>query len=442
MKPYTGAELLRQFAILSLIGIGVITVALCIVTSYDLKKDLLDREWRITADYIRAEALYHLTPTDFAAPMTRRAQDRFKKFYEQATMMPEIARVKIYDVTMRIVWSDEPRLIGQRFPDNPELVSALAGRTTANLKLERKGENMHELEDIANLVEVYVPIIFPGTARVVGVVETYKLPAQVFANIRRGQLIITGTSLAGGVLLFLSLFWVVRRAARRIDSQRALTAHLQTVREEERSAIAHEAREELAQVLAALRMDLVWVAAKLPEVQSTLREKAIEILAVLDAAMDSALRIARDARPSPLDTLGLEAALDWQAQEFQARTGIRCQFTSNLCALDLDSERRTAIFRAFQETMTNIARHASASRVVVNLKAEAKSVVLTVEDDGKGFAKREIAEANPLGLLGVRECVHRLEGTVGIVGVPGRGTTLTVTIPLHRAARAPLPQPS
>jgi two-component system sensor histidine kinase HydH len=135
-------------------------------------------------------------------------------------MMPEIARVKVYDAAMMVIWSDEPRLIGQRFLDNSQLIGAINGRIMVNLELdERKGENIYEDDNLPELVEVYVPVMFSGTTKVVGVVETYKAPHQVFINIRKGQIMVVVTSLAGASLLYLSLFWIVRRAARRIDEQ-------------------------------------------------------------------------------------------------------------------------------------------------------------------------------------------------------------------------------
>src|SRR3989442_4832126 len=211
--------LTRQFGVLSLVVVGLITTTFCLVISHSLRQDLLDREWSTTADFIRTEAVHNLTASDFAQPEDPAAQERFLAFYQRAVVMPEIVRVKIYDAGMRVVWSDERRLLGQVFRDNPELRAALAGRTTVNLEVHKKGENVYEPEG-GNLVEVYVPIVFGEGAPVVGVVETYKQPIRVFANIRRGQMTVLTTAIAGGATLYLCLFWIVRRAARRIASQR------------------------------------------------------------------------------------------------------------------------------------------------------------------------------------------------------------------------------
>jgi two-component system, NtrC family, sensor histidine kinase HydH len=218
--PAIRSALLQQFAVLSLLVIAFITAALSVVLSYYLRKDLLEREWGFTADYIRTEASQHLAVTDFSAPTTAAAQERFRTFYQQTAMMPEIVRVKIYDATMTVIWSDEPRLIGLRFTDNPHLIRAMTGRTTVNLESGNiKGENVFEREAFPQTVEVYVPIFRPGSNDVVGVVETYKAPASVFANIRKGQLTVATTALGGAALLYVSLSWIVRRAARRIELQ-------------------------------------------------------------------------------------------------------------------------------------------------------------------------------------------------------------------------------
>src|SRR5262249_313206 len=151
-----------------------------------------------TTDYIRTETRHYLTPADFALPFSASAQEHFRNFYAKTVRMPEIVRVKIYDTTAAVVWSDQPLLIGQRFLDNPHLLGALAGRTMVNLEMsEEKGENVYERAEFPELVEVYVPIVFPESTTVAGVVETYKAPTTVFANIRQGQIVVIETALAG-----------------------------------------------------------------------------------------------------------------------------------------------------------------------------------------------------------------------------------------------------
>jgi hypothetical protein len=140
-----GGTLVRQFGLLSLVVIGLITLTLSLVIAYNLREDLLEREWGTTADFIRTEALQYLTPADFDAPMQPSAQEHFETLYHETSLMPEIIRVKIYDSKMTVVWSSEPRLQGLRFSDNPHLARALGGQTTVNLETdESKDEHVYE----------------------------------------------------------------------------------------------------------------------------------------------------------------------------------------------------------------------------------------------------------------------------------------------------------
>ena len=136
LRPFDwkrGVTLTRQFGVLSLVVIGLISTAFFLVISRSLKQDLLDREWSTTADFIRTEALHNLRAADFAQPEHPEAQERFRIFYARAVVMPEIVRVKIYDAAMRVVWSDEPRLVGQVFRENSQLSAALAGERRVTL---------------------------------------------------------------------------------------------------------------------------------------------------------------------------------------------------------------------------------------------------------------------------------------------------------------------
>jgi signal transduction histidine kinase len=131
-----------------------------------------------------------------------------------------------------------------------------------------------------------------------------------------------------------------------------------------------------------------------------------------------------------LDHLGLRAALEWQLQEFQTRAKIECQFTSDLDELEPDPQRATAVFRILQEVLTNVARHAQATRVEASLRKQANDLVLEVRDNGKGISETQISSVDRFGLLGMRERAHVFGGSVVIRGSPGEGTVVTVRIPV------------
>ncbi len=221
------------------------------------------------------------------------------------------------------------------------------------------------------------------------------------------------------------------------EQLRALAAYLQSVREEERTRIAREVHDELGQALTGLKMDLAWLEKKMSELTSLsalrpLKGKISALPEIVDSIITTVRKIATELRPGVLDDLGLEAAIEWQIQDFQSRTGIRCAFTSNLKDVPLDRERATAVFRIFQETLTNIVRHAQATRVNIRLERRGDKLVLEVQDNGRGMNGRGLSGAKSLGLLGMRERALMLNGEVKIVGHRGRGTTVGLHIPLLR----------
>jgi signal transduction histidine kinase len=150
----------------------------------------------------------------------------------------------------------------------------------------------------------------------------------------------------------------------------------------------------------------------------------------IDDTVQVTRRIAHDLRPGLLDDLGVLAALEWEAQKFESRTGIACTFTGPISDIELDPERSTAIFRICQEVLTNVARHAGASQVTIEATVENGDFVLTVNDNGRGIREEDLTNTKSLGLLSMRERVLPWHGGVDFRGVPDAGTTVTVTLPL------------
>ncbi len=234
-----------------------------------------------------------------------------------------------------------------------------------------------------------------------------------------------------------------KRAEERLrDSReqlRALAAYLQSVREEERTRLAREMHDEVDQALAALQADLSSVESKLTEGTSpSSLSSALERLKTLPDAVNAIMaairRMVTELRPPVLDDLGLEAAIEWQIRQFEERTGIKCEWDSKVRNLKLDPEQATALFRIFQETLTNIVRQAKATKVSVHLKEEGGELVLEIQNDGRTITRRETSGRQSLDLLGMRERATLLEGEVSIVSGEGKGTLVGVRVPLHRAA--------
>ena len=217
-----------------------------------------------------------------------------------------------------------------------------------------------------------------------------------------------------------------------------LTAHLQTVREDERIRISREIHDELGQELTGLKMDLSWMGKKLletsrPAAPVWLEPKIETMSSLIDRTIQTVRKISQELRPGILDTLGLDAALEWQAQEFQKRTGILCDYFSSLDGMVVERAISTEVFRIFQELLTNIARHANAKKVQVDLNRAGRQLILEVNDNGKGISPEEVADSKALGLLGMRERAHLMGGELGIEGRPGIGTTVKLVIPLQKS---------
>ena len=218
------------------------------------------------------------------------------------------------------------------------------------------------------------------------------------------------------------------------EALRNLSAHQQTVREEERTRIAREIHDELGQALTALKMDLSWLKKRLPAGLRPLHAKMGQMAGLADATIETVRRISTELRPGLLDDLGLAAAIEWQAGDFENRSGIPCEKSLEADDRDLDRDLATVLFRIFQETLTNIARHASATQVAVRLECKEERIVLTVADNGRGITKKQIEDGRSFGLIGMRERAHLWGGDLRITGSREEGTTVTVDIPLPRKA--------
>lgn len=222
------------------------------------------------------------------------------------------------------------------------------------------------------------------------------------------------------------------------DQLRNLTAHLESIREEERTNIAREIHDELGQLMTVIKMDVSLLKRKIetkekflniPETAKDLQS----ISALADTTIQSIRRIATALRPEILDELGLIDAIGWETNMFQSRTGVKSDFVTNIEKIELGQDRSTAVFRILQETLTNVARHANASEVYVTLDREANDLILKVKDNGKGITETELLRERSLGLLGMKERALFLGGEINIIGAHGKGTLVTVQVPIKNS---------
>lgn len=228
---------------------------------------------------------------------------------------------------------------------------------------------------------------------------------------------------------------VQARTAELRESQsqlRQLTARLQATREDERRRIAREVHDVIGQLLTSLKMEAGRLDLKLSDAGSPLVEHTTNMIRMLDGAFQSVRQIATDLRPTLLDDLGLIAAMEWQVEDFQKRSGIRCAFDSTLDDVPLSNDATIAVFRVLQEALTNVARHAGATRVDVTVEEDHRGwFTLHIRDNGRGVQPDDLRQSHSLGVVGMRERIGLLGGEFNIAGEPGKGTLLTICVPMN-----------
>jgi signal transduction histidine kinase len=224
---------------------------------------------------------------------------------------------------------------------------------------------------------------------------------------------------------------IVAAQKERIHQIQLFSDKLQTTREEEQKRIARELHDELGGSLTSIKYDLLW----LEQHSSTEGEVAERFRAtrgIIDSTTKIVQRICAELRPKILDVLGLGAAIEWQANEFKKRTGVDATFRQSSELPLMNDGIRTGIYRIVQECLTNIARHAQASSVTINMKVKDNSIFVEITDNGRGFDDSLINHPDSLGLLSLRERTRMINGTIEINGNPGKGTRVAISVPLQK----------
>lgn len=219
----------------------------------------------------------------------------------------------------------------------------------------------------------------------------------------------------------------IKRSAKLL---RELAAHLQSVREEERTLIAREIHDELGQVLTVLKIKLTLINKKIPSDLFSLRAQLDEAISLIDNSVETVQKISSKLRPNILDELGLLAAIEWQVSEFEKLTNIKCSFILPKEEIIIDKERQTVIFRILQEALTNVARHSGADKVLINLFKYQSNIIMEIKDNGKGITTEQINDVKSLGIHGMEERVMIFGGSFTIEGFAGKGTSLKIEIPV------------
>jgi PAS domain S-box-containing protein len=219
---------------------------------------------------------------------------------------------------------------------------------------------------------------------------------------------------------------------------RYLSINSRKVREEERTSLSRELHDELGQVLTGIKMDVAWIGRRTPEDNATIIERVDSLLTLIDDAIVSVQKISMALRPPALDDFGLQEAMRLAAEDFEKRTKVACEIISKPQNIFLKEEISTQAFRIFQEALTNVARHAGAAqKVTVSLRTAGDTFIMEVRDDGRGITKKEISDLKSIGLTGMRERAFAMGGSLTVAGTRGKGTTITLSVPLSGGKEEP-----
>lgn len=435
--------------------VGVVAVALAAVASFALYNAfyLAPAYTRLVVEHAERDAervATHLAAQFFGSAGLREPLEKtpaFRTAVAERLAVYGLERLKAFAPDGTVVFSTDPAEEGTR-NTKPYFVETVARGRRHTVVVRRGGRSQEGRRLPVDVVETYVPVTRGG--RFAGAFEVYydvtEPLAQAAALLARSNLIVL---LAAGVLTaavavssrraLLAMrererleAVLEQRSAALEDANRRLhelSGHLQTAREEERTRVAREIHDELGQSLTAMRMELSLLRRSLPAGQRPATERADSLGAIVEATTQAVKRISQDLRPGVLDHLGLAAAVEWQAEEFEKRTGIPCSVTVDPVDFALEEQRSTALFRILQEALTNVARHAQARGASVALRRDGGDALLEVQDDGRGPGDRR-APVSTFGIIGMQERVRPWGGSVRVDGGPGQGTSVTVRIPV------------
>jgi two-component system sensor histidine kinase HydH len=471
----TSLSLSRTFALLSLLIIALITAVQVTVQWALLRDELVQWERTVSADAIRAEAYAALRPEDFARWRSPEVQARFEQVFRRVLFQLEIIRIKVYDPEMRVIWSDEARLLGTRFPENAHLAEALRGPTIAHLERADKAENIYE-RHFAETVELYVPLSFSGTGAgggpVAGVVEVYKSPARALANLSRDRWTIIVTSLAGAMLLYAVLFGIVHRASRQLATQREdlerQTVALRTANQELRAmqdqlraserlaaigevsaAVAHGIRNPLANIRATAQVALDALGNRdamekyLGAITTEVDRLGRWLRALLDSVRPFQLRLA----PIELNAV-IDDVLDLLADRIGKGTvKVERELAPDLPPLVADEvQLQQALVSVLENAVDALPPGGTLSvRTERTMDGGKPETRITIRDDGQGIPPERLervfehfyttkSRGTGLGLAITRKVVEGHGGKVQIVSDTQTGTTVRITLPTRTEA--------
>lgn len=459
--PLSQAGLTAKFGAYSFFCIAAMTVALWFIVSNYLISQILQREWETTAQIVRADVRKFLEAYDFRTEDRKSVGHKFAALLEHMRLSPDIVRFKVYNPKGVVLWSDDKRLVGQSFADNDELQQALRGEIVADVSSLSKRENVFEQDAAQRAVEVYVPI-YSDQRELLGVFETYKRADSIYVDIRRARMVVLLGALGGGVLLYVTLFAIVRQAARKINEQQKNLLKIQSelvvsqrmaAIGEMAGAVAHGIGNPLSSIRAAAQVamldaDSVDGSAAGEKMKANLRSIMQQVDRV-QKRMQGLLNFAKPMEPHPVvvdvNTL-LRNIVDTLKPRFSdAGIGAQLDLAPNLPRIKLDANH---LEQAFMGLITNALEatptggHVKILTKLAEPNGSKKHVQVSIEDSGDGIPsenRQNVFEpffttkshGTGLGLPLAKKFVERNGGTIKIAEAPAGGARIEVTFALQ-----------
>lgn len=458
--PLANANLITRFALHSFLCIGIMTVALWFLVSNYLTNQILEREWEITARMIRADVAQLLEEYDFKAQDRKSVGHKFETLLKHVTLIPDFIRFKVYNPKGAVIWSDDKRMVGKFFADNDELSDAIAGKVVADMSHLNKQENVFDQNYTSSAIEVYVPIYSTIGRELLGVVEIYKRPDLLFRDIRKARMVVLLGALGGGLLLYLSLFAIVRQAGRKIDEQQANLLKMQSelvasqrmaAVGEMAAAVAHGIGNPLSSIRAAAQVAMLDAGPESSVEQRTkLRASLQSIMGQVDRVqkrMQSLLNFAKPMEPHPV-AVAVNALINDVIETLRPRFAETVitpslELGANIPKVRLDANHAEQIFMGL---ITNaLEATPKGDTVTIRTSAEpgngaAPKIVVSIEDTGEGIPtenRQKVFEpffttkshGTGIGLPLAKKFVERNGGSIRISDSRSGGAKIDVTFP-------------
>jgi signal transduction histidine kinase len=402
---FANASLTTRFAVYSFVCIGLMTAVLWLVVSNYLVNQILEREWEVTAQIVQTDVRKFLEDYDFKATDRKSVGHKFVALLDHMRRSPSIVRFKVYNPQGVVIWSDDKSLVGQSFGDNPQLQKALQGEVTADLSSLGKPENILERKLLSQAVEVYVPIYSEKDQQLLGVFETYRRPDSVLQHVREARAVVLLGAVGGGLLIYISLFAMVRQAARKIDEQQRNLLKMQSelivsqrmaAVGEMAAAVAHGIGNPLSSIRAAAQVALLEsTVADDSQTKQKLSDNLHNIMRQVDRVqrrMQGLLNFAKPLEPHPIavevNQLVRDVVETMHSRLSDAKVGTTLELAPDLPLINADLNH---LEQALMVLMTN-ALEATPKDGVVTIRtrttehgSDGKGVQISIEDNGEGI---------------------------------------------------------